>query len=87
VAGTPQPKAKRKHGPKSKNAATEIVPPEADIPEANILEASIPEASIPEASISEARDNVAQMSEALDTPYAPVMWTSEVQVAPVARMY
>lgn len=78
VADTPQPKAKRKRGPKSKNAVTEVVPPEANIPEA--------------------RDNVAHISEALNTPYAPVMWTSEahiasvlwtseVQVAPVARMY
>ena len=68
VADTPQPKAKRKRGPKSKNAVTEVVPPEA-----SILEASIPEA----------RDNVAQMSGALNTPYAPVMWTSEAHIASV----
>lgn len=44
VADTPQPKAKRKCGPKSKNAVTEVVPPEVNMPEASIPEASIPEA-------------------------------------------
>jgi hypothetical protein len=66
VTDTPQPKAKRKCGRKSKNAVPEVVA---------------------EANIPEARDNVAQMSEASDTPYAPTMWRGEAQVAPVARMY
>lgn len=105
VADILQPKAKRKRGPKSKNevALLQANIPEAStsaasIPEASIPEANIPEAGIPEVGIPEARDNVAQMSEALNTPYALVIWTSEahiasvlwtskVQVAPVARMY
>jgi len=72
VADTPQPKSQRKRGRKNKNAVPEV---------------------LPVANISEASDKVVQMSETSDpvrapviAHIAPVLWTSEVQVAPVARM-
>jgi hypothetical protein len=68
------------------------IEPEADIPQPKAKrkrnsKKAVPEVAATEADIPEARDNLSQMSEALNTPYAPMMWTNDVQVAPVARMY
>ena len=68
------------------------IEPEADTPQPKAKrkrksKKAVPEVAATEADILEARDNVSQMSEALNTPYASMMWTNDVQVAPVARMY
>jgi len=44
---------------------------------------AVTEVVAPEEYMLEARDEVAQMSVASNTPWAPVMWTSEAQIASV----